>query len=534
MDTQRLPSGPRLSVAMIVGDDQQVVASSLRSVWPVADEMVVFDAGSTDRTAKIAQAMGAKILTGLWQDDFGAARNRVLKQVTGDWVLWLDAGDCLADDSAALLRSFLDQCASANCVYRVMVEAPPAEPAASPEQSAQIRLVPNRRDLRFEGRVRETLKPAIEAAGLEVLLAPIRILCDPRRHDQEHKARRARRNLDLVALDNADDACQVRLLLALGESAGDLENRPLARQAFAEAVRIAPRGSTEMLEGYYGLLAGLDDDPEDPAGQLTVCLEALAVYPLDAQLLSAMGNCLQARNQLALAARAFDLAMGHGQINLETWHLRDIAEVAAACLALTLQLSGEDDRATTVLKESLERHPSSIHLRRHLIDLHVKRGEPEEALAAAEGLSLGPDQREPFRSAVRGACRAAAGDWLPALGHLQSAYAAGCCDPFCLRWLCVTLLSNGRTEAALPVLRQWQVLEPNNRELQAYLRAVQTVGPAATAPSASAPTSEGTRWLRIDPGTTVTDVTPIQMPIISQTLSADWGNTPSGSDCITS
>lgn len=47
-------SRPRLSVAMIVRDEQEVLAESIASVGTIADEIVVLDTGSTDRTPELA------------------------------------------------------------------------------------------------------------------------------------------------------------------------------------------------------------------------------------------------------------------------------------------------------------------------------------------------------------------------------------------------------------------------------------------------------------------------------------------------
>ncbi len=53
-------SRPRLSVAMIVRDEQDVLAASVESVGQIADEIVVLDTGSTDRTVERATQLGAK------------------------------------------------------------------------------------------------------------------------------------------------------------------------------------------------------------------------------------------------------------------------------------------------------------------------------------------------------------------------------------------------------------------------------------------------------------------------------------------
>ena len=81
-----------LSVVIIALDEEGSIGEALESVqW--ADEVVVVDSGSTDRTVEIARARGAKVLvTGDWPG-FGAQKNRALGEATRDWVLSLDADE---------------------------------------------------------------------------------------------------------------------------------------------------------------------------------------------------------------------------------------------------------------------------------------------------------------------------------------------------------------------------------------------------------------------------------------------------------
>jgi tetratricopeptide (TPR) repeat protein len=459
-----------LSVAMIVRNEASVLAETIDSVREIADDVFVLDTGSTDDTIRIAEAAGARVATLPWTEDFSAARNCALDQIEGDWVLWLDAGERLSNESRTILRKFVDAEADPTCAYMLMVVVPATDPSSSAEQAARLRLMPNLPELRFRGRVREGLTPAIERLGLTVDMAPGRIERHRRESNPARKCARAQRDLRIIAAEaQRVESLPVCLLLAVGEAFSDLQEPEKARQAYLQATQLAERGSTELLDAYYGLLTTYDGVAELQDEQLSVGLEALEVYPLDAQLLCAMGSYLQMQNRLDLAERSFDTAVKYGQVDLETWHLAEIAEMAAVCLALTQQLAGRNEDSREVLVDALGRYPDSPRVRRHLIDLLVKLGRAQEALELIDPLVQDAALADPWRNAVLGACKAAEKDWLRALGYLQSAYVGGCHDPFCLRWLVVTLISNGQMEAARPVLDEWLGREPFNAEALAYL-----------------------------------------------------------------
>ncbi len=484
---------PLLTVGVIARDEQGVLEATLDSARTIADELLVLDTGSTDGTVEIARGGGARVVEMPWQDDFSAARNCVLEEAAGRWLLWLDAGERIDGESAEAIREFVREQADPDKVYMLLVELAPTNRQSSSEQIAQPRLMPLITGLKFHGRIRETLQPAILGLGMSVELAPGRILCHPRRHDPKWQEARCRRNLRIVAAENGrSKAPEPRLLLAMGEAFENLGDTKVARAAYAEAVRASEQGSTERLEAYYGLITSYSGDPECTDELVGSCVSALEAFPLDAQLLCALGNCLQERGHLELATRAFEAAVRHGQIDLETWHLREVADIAAVCLSLTLQLQKQDDQAREILEEVLEDRDST-RVRRSLIDLHVRHGRSGEALEELKKLPQSAVELAALEDAVRGACHALREDWVAALGHLQSAYVAGCRDPLCLRWLAVTLLSNGQIDAAEPVLRDWKAVEPGNAELMTYLEGVER----ARGPSGSK--RDPGKQVRIDP-----------------------------------
>jgi glycosyltransferase involved in cell wall biosynthesis len=93
----------RLSVIVITKNEERRLARCLESVG-FADEIVLLDGGSTDRTVEIGKAKGARVEISTTWSGFGPQKNRVLGLATGDWVLSLDADEEVTSESAAEIR----------------------------------------------------------------------------------------------------------------------------------------------------------------------------------------------------------------------------------------------------------------------------------------------------------------------------------------------------------------------------------------------------------------------------------------------
>jgi cellulose synthase/poly-beta-1,6-N-acetylglucosamine synthase-like glycosyltransferase len=97
-----------LALSMIVKNGEATLARCLDSVKGIADEIVIADTGSTDRTAEIARRYGANVFSIPWENDFAKARNRSLAQVRSDWVLMMDADEILDPDAVNLMPEHIE------------------------------------------------------------------------------------------------------------------------------------------------------------------------------------------------------------------------------------------------------------------------------------------------------------------------------------------------------------------------------------------------------------------------------------------
>ncbi len=84
-----------ISLCMIVKNEQDVIARCLESAKEIADEIIIVDTGSCDKTVEIASRYTKNIYYFEWIDDFAAARNFSFSKATKEYILWLDADDVI-------------------------------------------------------------------------------------------------------------------------------------------------------------------------------------------------------------------------------------------------------------------------------------------------------------------------------------------------------------------------------------------------------------------------------------------------------
>lgn len=104
------PPMPELSVAVITLNEEERIRACLESVvW--ADELVVVDSGSSDKTVEIAREFTDRVLFHAWEG-YGAQKNFALAQCRGRWVLSLDADEQVSDGLREEIQDVLAEDAS--------------------------------------------------------------------------------------------------------------------------------------------------------------------------------------------------------------------------------------------------------------------------------------------------------------------------------------------------------------------------------------------------------------------------------------
>jgi glycosyltransferase involved in cell wall biosynthesis len=91
-----------LSVVIITKNEEANIARTLESVgW--ADERIVIDSGSTDRTIEVARQHGTRVFEEEWKG-YAAQKNSAIAKASSDWVLSLDADEEVSPELAESVR----------------------------------------------------------------------------------------------------------------------------------------------------------------------------------------------------------------------------------------------------------------------------------------------------------------------------------------------------------------------------------------------------------------------------------------------
>ena len=188
IDSERLNKN-KLSLCVIVKNEEQHLAKCLMSVKPVVDEMIVIDTGSTDHSRDIARTFGAKVFDYDWNGDFSKARNFSIDQASGDWILVLDADEVISAKDLNDLKALFADASKTPAAYSIQtrnytfhsnVLGLKANKGEYPEEdgigwvpSTKVRLFTNDARIRFVNPVHELVEPSLKAMKIPILSSRI-------------------------------------------------------------------------------------------------------------------------------------------------------------------------------------------------------------------------------------------------------------------------------------------------------------------------------------------------------------------------
>jgi len=267
----------KLSLCLIVKNEERNLPPCIAPLKSVLDEIVVVDTGSTDRTKEVARQLGARVFDFPWVDDFSAARNESIRRATGDYVLWLD-GDDRFDESEvqklARLKSMLSP--KRDKGYYLCVNN--QSPVDGETHFYQLRIFPRVPGAEFQGRIHEQIYHRLNRLGIPLIQTDI-VLRHTGYPDASAVVQKSERNLKLIYKEMEADPenpilhynaartlagiqRQAEAIPHLKRVTDNPEVRVKEKQFFLEAALLLGRYYIELqeLDLAYGVFQGLASD----------------------------------------------------------------------------------------------------------------------------------------------------------------------------------------------------------------------------------------------------------------------------------
>ncbi|GAS80308.1 glycosyltransferase family 2 protein [Paenibacillus amylolyticus] len=278
-----------ISLCMIVKNEERTLARCLDSVAGIADEIVIVDTGSSDRTMDIAAQYTDQVYTYEWKEDFAAARNESFAKATQEYILWLDADDVLLPSERAKLAVLKQQLPSEGETAGVILNYTLAEgPEGSPlVTDRRLRLVKRDAGCRWHGRLHEQL--SFPQSG--VITADIAVT--HRREAGHHSARNVRILRKWIA---EEGVAQGRLLFYYAGECYDRKQYAAAARGYAKLLE-QPSGYREDRLIACARLAECYERLGEPGRKLGALLQSFQYDLPHADFCCAIAACFHERQE---------------------------------------------------------------------------------------------------------------------------------------------------------------------------------------------------------------------------------------------
>ena len=151
----------RISACVITKDEEKTIQRWLGGMKRLADEIVVVDTGSTDRTVEIVRDNGIEPYHFFWTDDFSEAKNYAIDRATGDWIVFLDADEYFAVPDLKKIRKAIEMCheqmPNVIAIQNPLLNIDTDNRGRILSRAFMIRIIRKLPDFRYVGWIHETL-----------------------------------------------------------------------------------------------------------------------------------------------------------------------------------------------------------------------------------------------------------------------------------------------------------------------------------------------------------------------------------------
>lgn len=365
----------KLSLCMIVKNEEVALPKCLGSVKDVVDQIIVLDTGSTDKTPDIAKQFGAEVHHFEWCNDFSAARNDALKYVTGDWVLVLDADETLTTQIVPHIREAIES------DLHLLINLVRHEVGAEQSPYSMVsRLFKNHPDISFSRPYHALVDDSISAILAKEpdwqvgYLPQVAILHEGYQKNaiaQQNKYAKAQTAMESFLVNHPDDPYVCSKLGALYVETGKIAQ---GLELLIKGVASKQASDEILYELYYhlGIAYSRLQNPKQAMAHYTAALK-LHIYPmLKLGAYNNLGNLLKAAGDLKYAKAAYETALRIDP-NFAAGHYN---------LGMTFKALGLFNEAIASYQQAIKLNPNYAEAYQNLGVVLLKLGNVQDSLSA--------------------------------------------------------------------------------------------------------------------------------------------------------
>ncbi|HHV10483.1 MAG TPA: glycosyltransferase [Clostridiales bacterium] len=149
----------RITLCMIVKNEETTLESCLSGIAPFVDEIIIIDTGSIDRTKEIALNFTDKVYDYAWANDFAAARNYSISKATNEYILVLDSDEVVEQINIGSIKLSLEQ--HPKKIGRLLRINEFTREGISHKYIERVNRLFSKKHYHYEGIIHEQLVPAI-------------------------------------------------------------------------------------------------------------------------------------------------------------------------------------------------------------------------------------------------------------------------------------------------------------------------------------------------------------------------------------
>ncbi len=99
----------KVSVLILAKNEEKFIGACIKSVKSFADEIIVIDDFSTDKTAELCENLGARVIQRALNGDWGSQQTFGVNQATCDWIFMIDADERATPELSAEIKKIIAQ-----------------------------------------------------------------------------------------------------------------------------------------------------------------------------------------------------------------------------------------------------------------------------------------------------------------------------------------------------------------------------------------------------------------------------------------